>query len=78
MPKPKPYREVIRRLVDFDRRFVVHQNRGKGSERMIFHPDIGGRSQCYPLKCHGGSTEIRKGTLSALIRRFELPADLFD
>jgi hypothetical protein len=45
--------------------------------RMIFHPDINGRAESLPLKCHGENTELSKGVLSDLIRRFRLPPDLF-
>jgi predicted RNA binding protein YcfA (HicA-like mRNA interferase family) len=69
---------VIERLRAHDGRFVVHIRRGKGSHRMIWHPDIGGRAESFPLKHHGDSTEIRKGTLAALIRRFNLPREIFD
>jgi hypothetical protein len=78
MPKPHPYSEVIRKLRKHDPRFVVWKNRAKGSERMIYHPDIGGRPKSYPLKCHGANTEIEKGHLKAIIRRFNLPADFFN
>jgi hypothetical protein len=78
MPRPLPYRKVIRALSDYDPRFEVWINRGKGSERIIYHPDIAGRPESYPIKCHGEGTEIRPGTLSAIIRRFRLPRDIFD
>ena len=45
---------------------------------MIKHPDVGGRAESFPLKCHGDDTEIRSGMLSAIIRRFNLPHDIFD
>ena len=63
--------------MDHDPRFQEIRTRGKGSERMIYHPDIAGRSESYPIKCHGEGTEIRKGTLAAIIRRFKLPARFF-
>ncbi len=78
MPKPKKFREVAQRLREHDPRFEFRQNRGKGSERMIYHPDIGGRSESIPLKCHGEGTEIYSGVLRSIIRRFNLPADIFD
>ena len=45
---------------------------------MLFHPDVNGRSESYPVKCHGEGTELGKGTLKAIIRRFDLPANIFD
>jgi len=77
MPRPLPYRKVIRALRAFDPRFEVWERRGKGSERIIYHPDIDGRPESYPVKCHGEATEIRPGTLSAIIRRFKLPRSIF-
>ena len=38
----------------------MHVKRAKGSERMLYHPDIGGRPESYPLKCHGEGDDVRK------------------
>lgn len=73
MPKPRKFSELIKLLRAHDSRFEIYQKRGKGSERMIYHPDIGGRPQSFPVKCHGEGTELRKGVISAIIRRFKLP-----
>jgi len=73
MPKPRPYREVLARLRKHDKRFEEWTNRGKGSERMLYHPDINGRPRSFPVKCHGGGTIIGKSAISAIIRRFNLP-----
>jgi len=78
LPKPKRYRTVIRALKRHDDRFEEWVNRGKGSERIIYHPDVNGRAESYPLKCHGRGTELGAGTLSALIKRFNLPKNIFD
>ena len=48
----------------------------KGSERMIYHPDIDGRPESHPVKCHSENQELRKGVISSIIRRFKLPKDL--
>lgn len=72
MAKTYSYRELVAKLRKHDSRFQVFKNRGKGSERMLYHPDINGRSQCYPLKCHRESDDIRRGHLSAIERRFNL------
>jgi hypothetical protein len=77
MPRPRTYRDVVRLLREHDSRFEFWQNRGKGSERMIYHPDINGRPESFPVKCHGEGTELRRGVISAIIRRFSLPRDLF-
>ena len=52
-------------------------NRAKGSERMLYHPDVKGRPESYPLKCHGEGDDVRKGHLAAIRRRFRLPHDFF-
>ena len=76
MPKPHKFRELVRVLRAYDKRFEFWQKRGKGSERVIHHPDIAGRPESFPLKCHGENTELRKGVISDIIRRFNLPRDL--
>jgi hypothetical protein len=73
MPKPYSYRKLTKVLKAHDARFAFWENRGKGSERVIFHPDVEGRSESFPVKCHGEGTELRKGVVSAIIRRFKLP-----
>lgn len=78
MPKSLKYREVVRALKEFDTRFEVFANRGKGSERILFHPDINGRQESIPIKHHGDGTDIYVGSLKAIIRRFGLPHDFFD
>ena len=60
-------------MKDHDARFEFLEQRGKGSERIIFHPDIDGRAESIPVKCHGDNTELRKGVISDVIRRFKLP-----
>jgi len=43
---------------------------------MIFHPDINGQKRSFPMTYHK-SRDIGKGMLRAIIRRFELPDDIF-
>ena len=76
MPRPRAYRDLIRALRDYDSRFEVYERRGKGSHRMLYHPDVDGKPASFPLKYHGDKTELRRGTLSAIVRRFNLPRDL--
>lgn len=76
MARPYKFRELVKKLRKHDRRFKVFVNRGKGSERIIYHPDVKGRPESHPVKCHGGNTELRKGVISSIIRRFDLPQDL--
>ena len=73
MPKPYKFRVLIRKLRKYDSRFEVFIQRGKGSERMLYHPDIAGRPESFPVKCHSENQELRKGVVSAIIRRFRIP-----
>jgi hypothetical protein len=68
---------MVRRLRDHDPRFEVLVHRGKGSERMVYHPDIDGSPRSHPVKCHGDGTELRRGVLRSIIRRFGLPGGIF-
>ena len=77
MAETYSYRELIRKLRKHDSRFEEYVNRGNGSERILYHPDIDGRSESYPLKCHGEGDDVRKGHLAAIRRRFRLPLDFF-
>ncbi len=77
MPRPHKPDDVFCILREHDPRFVVLVNRGKGSHRMVFHPSIDGQKRSFPLPYHRGK-EIQRGLLKALIRRFNLPNDLFD
>ncbi len=76
MAKPHTFRELVKILKKYDSRFEFYENRGKGSERMIYHPDINGRPESHPVKCHGDGTELRTGLISSIVRRFSLPKDL--
>ena len=73
MPRPYKFRELKKRLRKYDKQFEVWKGRGKGSERMIYHPDIDGRPESFPVKYHGAGQELRRGVISAIIRRFKLP-----
>ena len=77
MNKIYTYRELIKKLKKHDSKFEVYTNKGKGSERQIFHPNINGRPESYPIKCHGEGTVIRKGHYAAIARRFNLPKNFF-
>ena len=78
MPKALSYKEVVRRMKQYDNRFEVFIRKGKGSHRTVYHPDVKGRSASYPLKYHGAKTSLGPGHLNAMIRRFNLPRDFFD
>ena len=76
MPKPHKYRELVRILRKHDKRFEFFENRAKGSERVIYHPDINGSARSYPVKCHGENTELSKGVIGKIASRFSLPKNL--
>ncbi len=76
MPRPKKAIEVIQILRAHDPRFEIYSNRGKGSHRMIYHPDVNGRAASIPMPFHKGK-DVKPGILRSIIRRFNLPADLF-
>jgi len=76
VPRPQKPQDVFRILKDHDKNFEFFSDRGKGSERMIYHPNVNGRSQSFPMTFHKGR-DVRKGMLKAIIRRFDLPPDIF-
>jgi hypothetical protein len=76
MANPHKFRELVKILRKYDPRFEFWENRAKGSERMIYHPDVNGRPESFPVKCHGENTELSVGVISAIIRRFDLPKGL--
>lgn len=78
MPKPVRYKKLIRALRRQDSRFQVLPRRGKGSHRMIVHPDVNGKAESYPLKVHGKNPEIDGCYVRDLKKRFNLPENIFD
>ncbi len=74
----REYRKIVAILREHDSRFEFFRDRGKGSHRMIFHPDIDGRKRHYPLPYRGEKTPIESGYQKKMIRMFELPPDIFD
>lgn len=77
MPKSHKVREVRKILRKFDNEFQFWYRRGKGSEQIIYHPNVNGKPASFPFKCHGEGTELSKGVITGIIRRFNLPKDLF-
>ena len=77
--------EILRR---HDSRFimsVVHEivnsheaERRELRHRMLHHPDVSGRSRHLPVRYDGDDKRISERTLKAIVRRFELPSDIFD
>lgn len=80
MPKPsgdKPlkYRELRKKLGKFG--VQEFRKRGKGSERMLHHPNINGRPVWYPMKCHGEGDELSKHIVRAARERFNIKLEEF-
>lgn len=74
--RPLKYRELRKKLRKFGVKEIV--KRGKGSERMFFHPNIYGCPAWYPVKCHGEGTEISKAVVGAARRAFRIsPQDFW-
>ncbi|RJP31691.1 MAG: hypothetical protein C4527_07275 [Candidatus Omnitrophota bacterium] len=71
MPKPIELRKVIQILnrygIEFDRK-----TGGKHSGKFCRG------SVSFPVKAHGLKTEILPYALNGLIKKFELPKDIFD
>jgi hypothetical protein len=77
-PPLKPYKlyDLFKILKGHDKRFRILERRGKGSHRMLYHPNINGRKESFPLICHKENTEFDKNVIADLIRRFDLPDGL--
>jgi predicted RNA binding protein YcfA (HicA-like mRNA interferase family) len=71
MPKPLELRKVIQRLRDYG---IVYAT-GKGRHPKFYDPDT---KKSYPVKSHGKKTIILSYALEDMIKKFDLPADVFD
>ena len=65
MPKTYTFRTLEKALRKHDKRFEVYKKRGKGSERIIYHPDINGRPESYPVTATGKIQKSEKVLLLA-------------
>lgn len=77
MAKTYSYSKLTKLLLKHDPKFEIHIKQGKGSHRVLYHPDINGRAAAYPLKYHGEKTTVTIGHLSSIIRRFNLDKNFF-
>ena len=71
MAKPLELRKVIRIL----RRYGVVYVAGKGRHPKFYDPES---RRSYPIKSHGKKTMILPYALEDLVRKFDLPADVFE
>ena len=82
------YSALIEILTRHDSRFVmsvsheiVNNNESDKRElrhRMLHHPDVGGQRRHLPVRYDGDDELISVRTLEAIVRRFQLPSDIFD
>jgi len=71
MAKPLELRKIIRILKRYNIIYVT----GKGRHPKFYDPET---NRSYPIKSHGKKTLILSYALEDLIKKFDLPADVFD
>ena len=71
MPKAKELRRVIKTLAKYGIEFN-YSKKGKHSGKFYKGP------RSFPVKTHGKKTEILPYALNGLIKKFNLPEDVFD
>ena len=76
--KQHEYGYIADRLQEHDNLFEINARRGKGSHRMVFHPDVDGCSGIARFPIMAPKTTIAPVMQKDLIRIFRLPEDIFD
>ena len=71
MPKPLELRKVINKL----RRYGIVYVPGKGRHPKFYDPET---HRTYPVKSHGKKTMILSYALEDMMKKFDLPADIFE
>ena len=71
MPKSLELRKVVKIL----KRFGITYVTGKGRHPKFYDPEAG---KSYPVKSHGKKTLVLTYALEDMIKKFDLPADIFD
>ena len=71
MPKPLELRKVIKIL----KRFGIAYMQGKGRHPKFYDSETG---NSYPVKSHGKKTTVLTYALEDMIKKFDLPADVFE
>ena len=71
------FRQLRKILLEYDSRFEFYTNKGKGSHRVIQHPDISGKRVPYPIPVHSEGADIKTPYLTKIKRDFNLPEDIF-
>jgi hypothetical protein len=77
MLKSLHYSEFLRRLKDFG--VIEIPGRGKGSERYLVRPAVPGTTKgpSYTIRCHGKGDTVKTGTMTACLRRLQIPQEDF-
>ncbi len=73
--KPLQYRILRKKLRKFG--VTEDKSRGKGSERILFHPNINGKPKIFTVKCHGEGTELSKNVVRAAREKFNIEIEEF-
>jgi len=71
MTKSLELRKVVRIL----KRFGITYVTGKGRHPKFYDPET---RKSYPVKSHGKKTLVLAYALEDIIKKFDLPADVFD
>ena len=71
MPKSLELRKVVKIL----KRFGITYVTGKGRHPKFYDPEAG---KSYPVKSHGKKTLVLPYALEDMIKKFDLPADVFE
>lgn len=71
MPKPLELRKVTKLL----KKYGIVYKTGKGRHPKFYDPET---HKSYPVKGHGKMTLILPYALEDLIKKFDLPADVFE
>jgi len=71
MLKPLELRKLIKILKKYDIIYIT----GRGRHPKFYDPET---HRSYPIKSHGKKTLILSYALEDLIKKFDLPADIFD
>lgn len=77
MPKAYKVRELVKKLKRHDKGFEIWPGRGKGSHRILYHPDVNGEPMSYTLPCHNEGADIQQVHINYIRKRFRLPPDFF-
>ena len=75
--RPISYSKLFKLLGKHDKGFRIHKDRGKGSHRMLVHIGIDGKRRQFPIPFHGTNSDIPRIVLQGIIKRFDLPRDIF-